>query len=744
MSAASRTRLAPVAPPPQRPRARLLLQTVVVMLAVTACCMFAGLIAHRAPFYIDATSTRVHRLSAGTLATLARLAGPTELVVTINSAAIDARSAERTRDVLDTFDRASDRLSVTIVDVASPAGLDRLDEVWARIAARCAAELEEQRRSLGSAAATAEELAPRLERLGASLAEIEKVVDTDVAAHERTITALKRFINDAASFCRLGAKDITEAIARSKELSTTTIGRSPIPALDSAAQALRRPLPTISAQLGQLAQSIDAATGAKNEQVPLVIKDRLRPIGPELGEVRDRLARVEGRLSALPRPPVISVARVLERSSAAMVVGPPGAGPGAGDRGRNVAGVDIDSLFPAQLGEDVAATRIDLRARTEELIASALASLVNPAPPIVMLMHGENARLAPDFSRFAGVFERLRLRGIDVVEWATALDKNEPSVAKLARSTGEAGPARPIVYAALYTVPETPEDAARFVALSRVLENLIAEGKPLLLSISPSTLPAIGQDDPVAALLVPLGIKPDSGRPILHRVGTPASPVVTADTMLTGTAVATEDGAGTPDRHVIRSALSGLRTRLPWAIPLRVLDQAPATISPLLMVLDDGTTWAESQWSEFRAVPAPQRPYIRVQDQPREDSQRDDGAGPWVVAAAVERKAPERTTMQRLVIVGASGWFLDEIAEAAVLVDNKRVPVNPGNSELFEASVYWLAGQESVIGTSPQSAAAAVIPPLSPGTISAIRWALVGGLPVLILLIGAVWRTTRG
>lgn len=164
MSAASRTRLAPVAPPPQRPRARLLLQTVVVMLAVTACCMFAGLIAHRAPFYIDATSTRVHRLSAGTLATLARLAGPTELVVTINSAAIDARSAERTRDVLDTFDRASDRLSVTIVDVASPAGLDRLDEVWARIAARCAAELEEQRRSLGSAAAAAEELAPRLER----------------------------------------------------------------------------------------------------------------------------------------------------------------------------------------------------------------------------------------------------------------------------------------------------------------------------------------------------------------------------------------------------------------------------------------------------------------------------------------------------------------------------------------------------------------------------------------------------
>lgn len=711
---------ADVPPPPNRPRGRLILQSTVVMLAVTACCLFAGLIAHRYPAYIDATSTRSHRLGERTLRTLKKLPGPTELIVTVNSAAIDARSAERTRDVLDALDRASDRLTVTIVDVASQAGLESLDDAWARVAERHKPEVERQRLAVERAGEALLELGGQLERTAGVLSEAESAIPEGAA----NIAVLRRFLADSSSFCRLAAGDIEQAVTSAREALGKTIGRSPVPSFDTAALALRRPLPTISAQLAEAARSLESAAEAKEEQVPAAVRDRLRPVVVELGWVRDRLARVEDIIRALPRPALVNVARVLERSSAAMVVGPP-----AGEGGRDLAAVDIDALFPANLGQGHDQPRIDLRARTEEVIGSALGSLVNPAPPIVVLLHGENARFAPEFLRFQQVFERLRLRGMDIVEWPVWLDKELPPLTGL-DPRGE----RPVVFVTIYTVPSTPEDAARYVNLTRAVELLVEAGRPLLMSANPSAMPAIGQPDAMFEFLGEMGLDVDSGRPLLHVVQTSAGPVVTPETMVMGRA----------DEHPISRAVSGLKVRLPWAIPLRPKQETAAAIFPVLTVADEPGTWAESQWMEFRSVPASQRPYIRPQDQPREDSQRDDGNGPWMVAAAIERKIVDREEPQRLVVVGSNGWFLDEVAETALLVDNRRVLVNPGNSELLEASVYWLAGQEDAIGTSVEAETAAVIPPLEPGTISAIRWALIGGLPVLVLLLGAVWRVARG
>jgi hypothetical protein len=97
------------------------------------------------------------------------------------------------------------------------------------------------------------------------------------------------------------------------------------------------------------------------------------------------------------------------------------------------------------------------------------------------------------------------------------------------------------------------------------------------------------------------------------------------------------------------------------------------------------------------------------------------------------------------VVVGSNTWFRDDIADAAEMVDNRVRLINPGNSELFESSVYWLARQDQSIGASPEASAVPVIPSdLSTGALSAIRWMLIAGLPVVILLAGAVWRVVRG
>ncbi len=718
----------PPSPTPHRPRARLILQSVVVMLAVTACCMFAGLIAGKYPRFIDATATRAHRLSPGTLQTLAKLPGPTELVVTINSAAIDPRAAERTHDVLDAFDRASDKLTVTTIDVASTQGVEQLDSVWRRVGDRYAAEIAAQRTAIESAAASAADLATRLDRTASTLAELERTVkDADPNAE-----AVRRFLGNSSGFCRLGAKDINDAVAAARDGIKTTIGRSPVPAFDAAAAALRKPLPTISGQLTEVSKTIDNAAAAKDTEVSAALRDRLKPVGPELLAARDLLARVEQAIKELPQLRLVNVARALERSTTALVIGPPS----PDGQGRDLAAVDIDALFPPRTAADATPTpHLDLRARTEELIGSALASLVNPAPPILVLMHGEDKRFAPEFTLFSQVFQRLHLRGIDIVEWPVWLDKQLPPLAKI-DPKGD----RPVVYATIYTIPDKPQDAARYITLTHAIEQLAGAGKPLLLSVNPSAMPAIGQPDTMFEFLSGKdgpGLKVDSGLAILHRLGTPANPVVSAETLITPT----DAGAGS---NPIAGAINGLRLRLPWAVPLRPQPNAAAAITPLLTLPNDGATWAESQWIEFRSVPLQQRQFIRPQDQPRPDSQRDDAAGPWVLAAAIERELPAQADTQRMVVVGSNGWFLDEIAAAATVVDNQRVTSYPGNAELFESSIYWLARQESAITVSPQAEASPVIPPLSAGTVSAIRWSLIAGLPMLVLFAGALWRLFRG
>lgn len=95
-------------------------------------------------------------------------------------------------------------------------------------------------------------------------------------------------------------------------------------------------------------------------------------------------------------------------------------------------------------------------------------------------------------------------------------------------------------------------------------------------------------------------------------------------------------------------------------------------------------------------------------------------------------------------VVSSNGWFFDEIAQATANVDGRAQLQLPGNAELFEACVWWLAHQDDRVATSAQADAVTLIPPMSQAKLGAIRWGLIAGLPLLILLMGIVWRVVRG
>ena len=715
------------APPQNAPgaggrRFRYAAQSLVLGAAVTACCAFAMIITDRFPARFDVTSTREHQLSDRTRQELASLKAPYEVVVAVNGSSVDPRTARRTQDVLDSMQHASPNLKVTLLDVASAKGVADLDDALRRLVQRYGPEISQYRIALTAAVAAGSEAAAELDQLSDELlGSLSTVAETDESAD-----ALRKFLNESAAFCRMSSKEITDGSTQAAVIAKGSIGPTPVPALDEAVKTIRKPLSSLTAQLPNIGEGLAALAGSTAATVPVELRARSKQIAAGFPTLRDRLARTIASLDDLPRLPIASVARILERQSAAIIIGPPGAARGG------VTAVDVSSLFPAKPAAGVVQPPADTRARTEEILISALTALSGTESAVVILVHGESIRIAPEFGPYLTQWaDRLRSRGVDVLEWNAALDPDPPSTVAL-----DPGGKRPVIYATLSTSTASRDGAARMVKLAAAVRKLAESGKRMLVSVNVSELPTTGQTDPMVEFLKPLGIDADSARPLLQQFSEPGGRVVTPDL------VVTDPKANQP----VAGAIRGLALRLLWPIPLRTLTDTSATVTPIV-VIDNakGTIWAESEWMAFRRVPADQRSSIA--NPPAPDSSRDDTKGPWTVAAAAERTittpgAPAST--QRVVVVGANGWFFDEIAQGQTVVYGHPTLFSPGNAELFDASIAWLAGQDDAIGASPQAQSLSLIPNLSEGTLAAIRWGLIAGLPLVILLVGAGWRLARG
>lgn len=705
-------------------RFRYAIQAFALLFAATAVCVFAVILGDRFPMRLDATATREHQLSPRTVDLLKSLQGEYELVVAANFSTLDKTAAGRTQDVLDNFARTSPNVRTTVIDVSSSRGLADLDGLLGRLVERFKPELQTQKKGLASAMTLTGPLNDALNALSSDLlATKDTVRDGDPSAD-----SLRQFFSSCAATCRVRGEEIIKGQKAASELVAKTIGRTSVPATEDAIAMLRRPLSDALAQLGEIGDSIDGAIKNTDERY-LATATRERMKGPAAGAARLRkeIGDTLTALDELPRTPLASVVRVLEKSSAAIVIAPPRppAAPGQGAARPGVTSIELSSIYPPKSDDGTVVQQIDLRARTEDLFAGALQSLARADAPIVVFVHGQGSRMSPEYAPVASIVDRMRLRGIDFAEWAAGLDNESPSLRTL-----DPQAKRPTVYVVISQAPRDAADTARYGKLVSGAEKLIAAGKAVLLCEVPSSQPSIGSKDAMAEILLPLGLHVDSGRPLLQQFSGPRGRVVNPDLMLT------EPG---PD-HLISKAIRGLPLVLPWAVPLRFADGAPG-IKAVVRIDNTGKTiWAESEFQGFLQLPRNQQPLAI--NPPAPDSSRDDPAGPWPVVVTIERSL--NNTPQRLIVVGCNRWMHEEVMGAEREVESRRVPAYPGNIELLDASVSWLANQDSMISASPQSQQLPLIPPLTEAQLGAFRWALIGGLPVLILLIGAIWRLVRG
>lgn len=706
-------------------RARYAFQTAALLLAVSAVCVLAIILSDRYPWRLDATATREHQLSPRTQQLLGNLAGDYELVVAANFSTLEPASARRTQDVLDNFVRTSPKVRATIIDVAAADGLNQVDALVDRLAQRFKAELGAQQAGLivvkNRSAGVITDLSSLSQRLLDALPNAPSVEKGE---------PLRRFLQDSAAVCRVGGEEIGKAVAALDQARSTQIGRASAPATDEQIALVRRPLSDMLSQISKIGDNLDAvARSADTTIVPAEVKAQSRDAAQLATSIRRNLSEILAGIDDLPRTPVGSVVRLLERSSAAVVIGPPGSAHGG------VTSIDLSSIYPTRFvpppgvaAPAAAPVTIDLRARTEELLAGAIASLAKTDAPIVVFTHGRNVRMAPDFAPVAPVVDRLRLRGIDSAEWAAGLDAEPPSLTAL-NPKGN----RPIVYLIISMAPGSADDATRFGKLAAAGKSLIDQGKNVLVCAVPSTLPGTGQRDPMVDFLTPLGVNVDTGRPLLHQTQGPRGRAVSPDLFITDPM----------SEHPISRAVRGLTVYLPWAIPVRTPTPSPTGVTITPIVIADnagGSVWAEAEFIAFLQTPAAQQPLLI--NPPSPGNTLDDSSGPWPLVVGIERTVA--TANQRVIVIGCNRWMAGDVIGAEANVEGRTVPAYPGNMELLEASVAWLSGQDSAITQSAQAQAVPRIPPLSAETLTAMRWSLIGGMPLLILLLGAIWRYVRG
>ncbi len=728
----------------RRPRARFALAAVVLLLAVTASCVMLGIIGSRWSARLDVTASREHELAPRTQAVLDSIATPLRLIVAADLGSLEPDGWKRTLDVLAKFQGASPRLTITTIDTGAPEGLAAYDGLLADLATAHKPALERHTAVVANASDQAEASIGALSEISTGLMSIRD----DLAAaplSDQAKEALRRYFDGEAAKCRGYGDDLKKAAGESRQRLAELPSAFPVPPVDSIARGLAVPLGQLASGLGVLGSSLDRFT--RTEGVPASARDRAETLIRTLSALRDRLARAASELEGLGTLPIITVARTIQRSRAVLLVAEPSANDasdanaiGAGRR-PTVSAIDAEAFLPRPRG--TAGPAIDRRARVEEMITAGVASFSAQPRPLAVFVHAGPARFGPSLGPWARVSARLGLRGIECIEWAAAIDDQPPAAAIEARGVSGAT-ARPIVFAVFGMEIRRPEDAARLSRVTSALRQLVETGRNVLVCPAPSNLPASGEHDPFVEPLAALGIACDTGRLLMDEARV-MGPQGAQRMVLTGVELL-EPGA----THPISGAVMGLRTTLPLAaMPLSALAEPPTgvTVSPVLVLPGRDTLWAESEWLAFHQTPPDQRGAFTSLPSP--DSARDVKSGPagssgWLLAAAIERSSPSLPARQRAVVVGSLPWSFDVFADAAVASEGRAGLAAPGNVELLHASIAWLAGREDLIARGAEAASLPTIPALSVARVSVLRWALVGGLPLAVLLLGALWRMARG
>jgi len=96
-----------------------------------------------------------------------------------------------------------------------------------------------------------------------------------------------------------------------------------------------------------------------------------------------------------------------------------------------------------------------------------------------------------------------------------------------------------------------------------------------------------------------------------------------------------------------------------------------------------------------------------------------------------------------VMVVSSPTWFDDRHLHAITELAGRRASRFPGNGELLDASINWLAGLDELVAPGPQVRDIPRIDAIAPGPLAALRWTVALAPPVLTLILAVVVHMRR-
>lgn len=715
-------------------RTRYGLSTVILALTVTVSCVLAIVIGSRFHKRFDVTATRQHTLSPRTLRLLGTIDGAHRIIVSADMSRMHRETQRRIVDLLDEFQEAAPELDVQWLDAGQPDAGAKYESLIGSLASQHHDELAKQRTVLEEAARSIADVVTGARRVATAILEL----DQELSASNQTN------LPDQAALVQNLSSRLEPTIEVILEASRKSFGIEALPAVDLAHDAAAAPLDEMIRAMNAVAQF--SRSLGESESASQAMQSKSIALAQEAERWRDEGARTLDRLERLsPSDPLI-VARILTSGEAVLVMSD-----------HSMLAIDFDSILPnRQLLDASGAAPTEAVFAGEQLIATALGALNNARAPIIVFVHAEKASLIDDEGgptpvarrAFGRVFDRLRLTRANALEWPVARQPLRPDPATIDPSRE-----RPVVWIILGAPspagidPRQPgaavERNVRVEKLGEALTTLLSDRQSVLVNIEPSDFPGLGEPDPVGAALAPYGIALDSGRPLLRQESSPSGTLTWTHHVL----------RELEQEHIIGQATSGLALALAWVTPMSLVDAEFDDVrhGPLARLAPNSDIWGESQWLAIRGFV--ERGLVRhfepllLASPPSVDEGRDATIAPpegWLVSVWASRPSNAAHHEQRIVVVGASSWMNDLHMRAEMNIEGRRANRFPGNAELFESSVNWLAGLDELIAPGPEVRDIPRIRPVDAGALSMLRWAIVLVPPILVLIVGALLRVWRG
>ena len=629
----------------------------------------------------DMTKSRAYTLSSETSATLGALDGDWQIAVILS--APDAGVARQVDEVLARIAECPTKeghIRATRIDPTQPADAARYEAALETVQSRDASALQQHAEAIRAGRAAFD----RLTRVAAVQAPLLEDLVTALPAQDPARAELDAL---RGGFVQLVFQK--RAFDRSIEQLRSASDARPFPDEARAAAAIAANLKHWSEELAAAARALADRAAQRVDSAALAAW--LTGAPAEFTALARELRVAQDGLDRLPKLWGAEVGAALAAGDCAIITGPSG-----------VATVPAWQLVAGASGGSIS---FDRRFRGEQAIASALRALKVGKPPVAVFVHaGALGMLRPsaDGSDLAAAADALRGARFEVREWTPA-DGPQPAVA-----TGTTIVWIIVPPADRDSVDESPRERA----LLSVARRLVAQGEPVLLSVGPSLLPLLGQQDPWGALLRGRGMAAQTGRTVLELV--PTGPD-RAETSAVQTTV-----AGGIDSAVGR-AIDGQRLRLDRPIPLQS-DPSALGVSVVVGIEPAAERWIEDDW---------RRDLKGRMEAP--ESKRFDAD----VSVVMVSDAP------RAMLVGSPTWMTTAVADSADALGGGRMALrNPGNRDLLVNAVAWLAGRDDLLAGSGAGREVGRLPRLSRATVGVVGSIEAFAVPSLIAAFGA-WVVVR-